>query len=149
VGLPKTLKRLREARSLTPEDLAKAGGITVPSYYDLEAYADELDDAISVGSVACIARELGVSPSILYGGASGGTISTHDLASMARKHVDQSGQSLADCEEEVGYSLGEALADPAKFRDFNADGLRAVCAAVNVNWFDVLDHLLDDAPTTP
>ena len=117
-------------------------GINLESYYDLETSDGELDNAISVRSVARIASELGVKPSILYGGTSGGAISTNDFASLIRMHIDQSGQSLAEFENQVGYSLGEALADPEQFGDFNADGLRALSAAMGVNWFDLLDHLL-------
>jgi hypothetical protein len=83
-----------------------------------------------------------VTPSTLYGGTSGGAISTRDLASLIRTHLDQSGQSLAEFENQVGYSVGEALADPNQFGDFNADGLRAVSMPVSVNWFDVVDYLL-------
>jgi hypothetical protein len=62
---------------------------------------------------------------------------------LIRTHLDRGGQSLAEFENKVGYAVGAALADPDKFGDFNADGLREVSAAVNANWFDVLDHLLD------
>jgi transcriptional regulator with XRE-family HTH domain len=138
-----TLRRLRETQGRTPQELAKAAGITVEWYYDLETHADELDNAISVRSVALIARELGVNPSLLYGGASGGAASTHQLASLIRKHLDESGQSLEEFETHVGYTVGAALGDPNKFGDCNADGLRALSAAVDVDWLDVLDHLLD------
>jgi DNA-binding XRE family transcriptional regulator len=141
--LMNTLRQLRENSRRSPQELASAAGINVESYYDLEAYDDELDNAISVRCVARIASEFGVKPSILYGGVSGGAILTHDFASLIRSHLAQSGQSLAEFENQVGYSVGEALADPDQFGDFNADGLRAVSEVMSVNWFDVLDHLLD------
>jgi hypothetical protein len=103
---------------------------------------------VSVRIVARIARELGVNPSTLYGGASGGAVSTNALASLIRQHLDQRGQSLAEFEDEVGWTVGEALDDPDQFGDFSADGLRAVTVPVNVNWFDVLDHLLDARSTS-
>jgi transcriptional regulator with XRE-family HTH domain len=142
-----TLRQLRENRGLTPKELAKAAGITVEWYYDLETHDGELDHNVSVQSVSRIASELGVKPSTLYGGASGGAVSTHDLASLVRTHLDQSGQSLAEFEDQVGWAIGEALADPDKIGEFCADELRAVSAAVNINWLDVLDHLLDLRPT--
>jgi DNA-binding XRE family transcriptional regulator len=138
------LRQLRENSGRSHQELARVAGINVESYYDLEARADELDNAISVRSVALLARELGVSPSTLYG-LSGGAVSTRDLVSLIRKHLDQSGEPLAEFETRVGYAVDAALADPDDLGDWNADGLRAVCAAVNVNWFDVLDHLLDPA----
>jgi transcriptional regulator with XRE-family HTH domain len=141
-----TLRQLRESQGRTHEELARAADITVESYYDLESYDSELDMAIAVIRVARIARGLGVSPSLLYGGTSKGAVSTHDLASRIGKHLDQSGQSLKQFEDQVGYTIGEALADPEKFGECNADELRAVTAAVKVNWFDVLDHLLDAHP---
>jgi transcriptional regulator with XRE-family HTH domain len=140
------LRQLRENSGRSREELARAGGISVASYYDLETYDDELDIAISVLSVARIASQLGVPPSTLYGGTSGGAISTRALASLIRTHLEQSGQSLAEFENQVGYRVGEALADPDQFGDYDADGLRAVTIPVGVNWFDVLDHLLDAVP---
>jgi hypothetical protein len=89
-------------------------GINLESYYDLETNDGELDNAISVRSVARIASELGVKPSILYGGTSGGAISTNDFASLIRTHLDQSGQSLAEFENQVGYSLGEETPSSTK-----------------------------------
>ena len=136
------LRQLRENSGRSPLELARAAGINVESYYDLEMIRGELDNAISVRSVARIARELGVNPSLLYGGTPGGVVSTNDLASLIRQHLAQSGQSLAEFEEQVGYTIGAGLAHPDKFGEFNADGLRAVTAPLNVNWFDVLDHLL-------
>ena len=57
-------------------------GITVASYFDLETRDDELDICIAVRGVARLASELGVKPSLLYGGTSRGAISTHHLASL-------------------------------------------------------------------
>jgi transcriptional regulator with XRE-family HTH domain len=141
-----TLRQLREKQGLAPEELARAAGITVEWYRDLETADAELDQNVSVRSVSRIASELGVNPSALYGGASAGAVSTYELASRIRTHLAQSGRSLEEFESQVGYAVGEALDEADKFGDFNADGLRAVSAAVNVNWFDVLDHLLDSGP---
>ena len=137
------LKQLRESRGLTHAELAKVAGISVEWYYDLEAEDDDLDCNVSVGSVARIANKLGTKPSVLYGGASGRAVSTDHLASLIREYIEQSGKSLEEIENQIGYGVATALANPDHFRNFNADGLRAVCAAVGVNWFDVLDHLVE------
>ena len=139
----KTLKQLREKLGRTPLELTSVAGINVESYYDLEMNPGELDNGASVRSVALIARELGVKPSVLYGDVSEGSVSLRDLASLIRRHLDHSGEPLADFGNRVGYAVDAALANPDEFGDFNADGLRAVSAAVHVNWCDVLDHLLD------
>jgi len=135
------LKQLREAKGFTHSELAKVARISVESYYDLEQYDDELDRGVSVGEITRIAKELGVSPSVLFGGSSTGAISTSDLASLVQQHVKLSGKVLAEFEDQIGYGVDKALADPERFRDFDADGLRAVCGAIGVNWLDVLDHL--------
>jgi DNA-binding XRE family transcriptional regulator len=43
-----TLRQLRENSGRSPQELARAAGINVESYYDLETYDGELDTAISV-----------------------------------------------------------------------------------------------------
>lgn len=123
------------------------GEINLNAYFDLEAYDDELDTAISVRGVARIAKGLGVRPSDLYGGSSNGLVSTTTLAAMICTHLEQSGIPLSEFENCVGYAVAAALAAPAEFHAFNADGLRAVCAAVNVDWLSVLDCLECDEPT--
>ena len=138
------LRQLRENRGRKPEELAKAAGITVEWYYDLEAGDDELDNNISVGSVSRIARELGVKPSALYGGASGNAISVHGLAFRILKELERSGMTHEKFADQIGYAIAPALNDPTQFCEFNAEGLRAACTAVNINWFDVLDHLEGD-----
>ena len=135
------LKRLRENSSLSPEQLAAAAGINLAWYYDLETHDDELTSNVSLDSIARIARALGVKPSALYGAQSSGIVSLELLASLLREHVDHSGKSLDDFETEIGWSVAAALANPEEFREFNADGLRATCEAVNVVWYDVLDGL--------
>jgi transcriptional regulator with XRE-family HTH domain len=137
------IKRLREVKGLTHRELAKVAGINVESYYDLEQYDDELDRGVSVGGIARIAKELGVRPSIFYAGTSGGAVSTGELALLIRKRLELSGKALPEFETQVGYEVATALDNPDEFQEFDADSLRAVCAAVGVNWFDVLDHLVE------
>lgn len=136
-----TLRQLRESRGRKPEELAKAGGINVGEYYDLETDDDELGYAISVRSVSRIARELGVKPSALYGGASENAVSVHDLASRILGELERKSMTQEEFADQIGYTIAPAVADPIQFLDFNAHGLRAACSAVNINWFDVLDHL--------
>jgi transcriptional regulator with XRE-family HTH domain len=136
------LKHLRESSSLSPEQLAAAAGLNLEWYYDLETYDDELTSNVSLGSIARVAKALGVRPSALYGGEeSKGIVSLEKLALLVRDHVQRSGKSIGEFETKIGWSVSAALADPEKFREFNFDGLRATCEAIDVNWCDVLDGL--------
>ena len=135
------LKQLRESSPFSPEQLAKAGELDLASYYDLETHDDELTCNVSLDSIARLARALGVKPSVLYDGQSTETVSLEQLASLLREHVARSGKSLDDFETDLGWGVAPALANPEAFREFNVDGLRAVCDAVNVDWYDVLDGL--------
>jgi len=135
------LRQLREESHLSPEQLAATAGLNLAWYYDLETHEDELTSNVSLGSIARLARALGVKPSALYGGQSTATISLDHLASLVREHVARSGKSLEDFETATGWSVADALANPEEFRKFNVDGLRATAEAVNVDWYYVLDGL--------
>ena len=63
------------------------------------------------------------------------------MARLTRDHLQATGTGLADFEDAIGYSVEAALADPEEFRKFNVDGLRALCDAIDIDWFDVLDGL--------
>lgn len=138
------VKQLREQFDRRPADLAEAAGINLPSYYDLEGNQDELEAAVPVRSVAKLAKELRVKPSAFYGGFSSDQMSVSELAVRVREHLARSAESLEGFEERIGWSVGDALADPDMFRECCADELRDICNGISVSWFDVLDHL-DDA----
>src|SRR6266404_1736195 len=131
------LKHVRESSPLTRAQLADATGINLAWYHDLEAYDDELTSNVSIGSVARIARALGIKPSALYRGQSHGIVSLEHLASLVREHVARSGKSLEDFETEIGWSVAAALANPDEFLQFNADCLRS--GGRCIDWFEVLD----------
>ncbi len=135
------LQRLRKNGAQEPKVLAALAGIGIQAYYDLGSRDDELGHAISVGSIARIARALGVKPSALFGGTSSAAISTDHLASLLREHVKRSDKPTAEFEDDIGWAIESALASPDEFRSFNADGLRDVCRAVKVDWLDVLDAI--------
>ena len=137
------LKDLREQRNRAPEELATIAGINLPSYYDLEDRQDELEYGVDVGVVARLAKELAIKPSAFYGGESKDAVSIDDLAARVRDHLARTGDSLADFEEQVGWEVADALANPAQFSGYPADALRDICNGIGVNWFDVLDHLED------
>jgi hypothetical protein len=135
------LKQLRQTSGRDPADLAAAGGISLPSYFDLEARESELIHAATIDTIVRIARELGVKPSSLYGGASDNTVSLNELAQRVLDCVKCSGRSLPEIEEEIGWSIASALANPAEFREMNADCLKAVADIANLQWLEVLDGL--------
>jgi len=137
------LRNQREKSGRAAEELAAAAGISVQAYYDLETHDDELNMAVSIAGIGSVARELDVKPSVLYGGSSSRSTSLNELVSIVRKHIEAEGRPVADFEIEIGWSIEAALSNPEALRGFNADGLKAVCEAVNVNWFEVLDGLVE------
>ncbi len=133
------IKQLRQDQGRDPKEIANIAGIGVPEYFDLEEHEDDVTTAQPVANIARVAKALGVKASKLYGGASARAISLDELAAKLSDHLTWSGKSVAEFEEEIGWSVDAALADPREFREFNADGLRAVSEAVGIDWFDVLD----------
>jgi len=135
------LKQLRESSSFSPEQLAAIAGLNIDWYRDLENDEGELTSNVSLGSIVRVAKALGVKPSTLFGEQSTGIVSLERLATLVRERVKSSGKSLPDFEAEIGWGVAAALNDSAAFREFNVDGLRAYCEAVDVAWCEVLDGL--------
>jgi transcriptional regulator with XRE-family HTH domain len=139
-----TIKKLREDRGIAPAELAASAGISLAEYYDLELQEDELHMGASIETIARVAHRLGVKPSSFFEGMASRQISLHELASGIAEHVTQTGRSLGELEENVGWSLAGALETPSRFLDFPAVGLRDVCSPLGVNWLDVLDGIFAD-----
>ena len=59
-----------------------------------------------------------------------------ELAAAVRVHVVET--PLEQLEDELGWELGEALADPAAFAEFSLDGLADIAAPLGLDWRHLL-----------
>lgn len=135
------VKSFRLASGVAPSELAKVANIGEQAYRDLEEHDDEIGYAISVENVVRLARRLGTAPSALFGGVSTGRVSREELAKLIQGAIARRGESVEDFEQRSGWGVSEALTNPERFNEFNADGIRDVCEEIGVNWFNVLDAI--------
>lgn len=130
------LQRLRMLAGKRPEDLAAVCGLTLPAYYDLEEDDQELYMAISLTELSLLSKELRISPEALFSdmGLPGNRIRPGEVARRIRDVIGKRKLTLSEFEDEVGFSIGDSLEDSSRVWDWNVDCLRAVCAALGVDW---------------
>lgn len=129
------LERAREAAGKTPQDLAEFVGST-ENYYDLEAYDGELYRTVGLGEISRLCSALEIKARDLFGERmpTEETISSEQLLSKVRKHLAQSGLSIAEFEDRIGFEIGPSLSDPSKVMDWNVDFLRWLCRELGLDW---------------
>jgi len=134
------LRVAREAAGLTRDDVVRLGSLNPSAYFDLEAHDDELSMGVSVSEVVRVCRALHLDPRALFDGSvSAAALPSFDsLAQTIREYLGVNRVSLQEFENVVGWKVGESVADPTKFSEFNLDGLSAVCEAVGVDWRGLL-----------
>jgi hypothetical protein len=59
-----------------------------------------------------------------------------ELAAAVRVRLVET--PLEQLEDELGWELGEALADPAAFAEFSLDGLADIAAPLGLDWRHLL-----------
>ena len=135
------LKTASEQTGKTPTELAAVTGITVPHYYDLETYDDELYMTLALSELWKLCAEMGISLRYLFSGeqpAPDTPIPFSSLAEMVTKYLDDQQMSQGSFEDLVGWSLADFTTNPESAWSWNADCLRDVCAALGVKWMDAL-----------
>jgi transcriptional regulator with XRE-family HTH domain len=132
-------ERLKEARQRvgkSTEQLAGEAGMSLPSYYDLEAGQDWFN-AVSIAQISAIAQAVGMTFAELMCGDSrrdNQPTSERDLQSRLRAALSESHTDIPEFEKRLGWNVGPFLKDPQAVRDWNIDCLRAVCQQLGINW---------------
>lgn len=133
------LRRAREAAGKTPEDLGEFVGNT-PTYYHLEAGGGELYRVVGLGELSRLCAALGINVRDLFGNREDmeEVISPEQLLSKAKQHLQQSGLSIAEFEDRIGFEIGPSLNDSSKVMDWNVDFLRWLCRELELDWRSAL-----------
>jgi len=135
------LSRLRESRGLRPEDVARKLGMSLPSYFDLEAYLDDLTCAISIRDLRALCAILETSPSALLSSESEIVAIPTSFVDRLVAHLERIGQDARTFSSAVGWDVEGMLANADEVGDLNVDGFKAICAAIGLNWLTVLDEM--------
>jgi hypothetical protein len=134
------LKKAREAAGKHPGDLAEFVYNSVSSYYDLEEHNGELYMQIGLGELLGLSSALGIKVRDLFdnGKSDGSVITPEQLIDMTKQHLSQTGISISDFEDRIGYEIEASLADPSKVMDWNVDFLRWLCREIGLEWRSAL-----------
>jgi hypothetical protein len=124
--------------------MAERLGISLPAYYDLESFDDELVTCLSLDQVKRLAQVLQVSVAALLGQNADATadspaVSMAELMDWIRQRVVREGSSIDAFSDRVGWDITAAMTNPdSGWRDWNIDCLRDVCADMGIEPLRVL-----------
>jgi transcriptional regulator with XRE-family HTH domain len=144
---PGAAARIRSARTragLDPQTVSEVLGLTLPAYFDLEAFDDELFTCLSLEELTKLAQVLGVSPLSLVADddrahEATGEMSLTEVISRIRDYIEVHGLTAAAFSDRVGWDISEALLHPdSAWQSWNLDWLYDVCAELKIEWMAVL-----------
>jgi hypothetical protein len=84
---------------------------------------------------------LDVSSAVLLAEEAEVVATPHAFVASLAKHLQETGKSVQDFSSTVGWNVEPMLDDPSKVGDLNADGFRAICEAIGLNWLTILDQI--------
>jgi transcriptional regulator with XRE-family HTH domain len=123
MGSPSENIRLARIRAgLEPEDVARAIGLNVPWYRDVEGDDDEVTGNVSLGTLMAIARTLNMTTVELLEGP--GTLgdaakrSGLELADLARARIASDRLTVEKYGERIGWDRAPVLAAPEHLRQY-------------------------------
>ena len=134
-GNAEAVRAARKAAGKDPGELAAALDMSYESYRDIESYDDELTSVISFREAVTLADLLELDLRRLFG-ADETVITFADLAAALRVRLGET--PLEQLENELGWELADAVADPDAFAEFSLDGLADVAAPLGLDWRQLL-----------
>ena len=141
-GIPynERLRRARESRKKSVDEVARKLGISFKDYYEWEAHEAELNMAMTLKQLSHLSSALGIRTSQLFDDTDIGChfISPNQLSDRIKSHLESHRISIPDFEEQVGFFIEEVLTDPLKILEWNVDCLRFVCAEIGIDWRQAL-----------
>jgi len=149
VSLPPIAGRIAAARQrvgLSHEEMASRLGISVPSYWDLEAYNSEVFGCISLAQLETLAGLLGIAPRALVSRdvdpPVATTVSLDEVASSIRRRIERDGDGGTALSDEAGVEIWALLVDAATmWREWCLEQLQMVCSPLGINWRAVLSEV--------
>jgi hypothetical protein len=140
-GYADTIRAAREATGKDPGELAAALDMSYESYRDIEWHDDEITSVVSYRDAVTLADLVALDLRRMFG-ADDTVVTFADLAAALRVRLGET--PLEQLEDELGWELAGALADPTTFAEFSLDGLADVAAPLGLDW----RHLLPVARRT-
>jgi hypothetical protein len=137
-GYAETVRAAREAAGKDPGELAAVLDMSYESYRDIEWYDDEITSVVSYRDAVTLADLVALDLRRMFG-ADDTVVTFADLAAALRVRLGET--PLEQLEDELGWELAGALADPTTFAEFSLDGLADVAAPLGLDW----RHLLPEA----
>jgi len=134
-GYAEAVRAAREAAGKDPGELAAALDMSYESYRDIESYDDELTSVISFREAVTLADLLDLDLRRMFG-ADDTVVTFEDLAAALHERLGET--PLEQLEDELGWELADALADPAAFAEFSLDGLADIATPVGLDWRHLL-----------
>jgi transcriptional regulator with XRE-family HTH domain len=138
------LKRMREARNLSPESIASQLSISLQEYLEWEDFEGELNYAATLGELLKLSGVLKIPLPKLFDDEvpAGSPIPLSMLGRLVSQYLQNSGTDLSQFEEQVGWSIEASLTDPTRVLEWNIDCLRSVCFQMELDWRLVVDTTL-------
>lgn len=137
-GYAEAVRAAREAAGKDPGELAAVLGMSYESYRDIESYDDEITSVVSFREAVTLASLLELDLRRMFG-ADDTVVTFVELAAALRARLGET--PLGQLEDDLGWELADALADPAAFAEFSLDALGDVATPVGLDW----RHLLPPA----
>jgi transcriptional regulator with XRE-family HTH domain len=134
-GYAEAIRAARETAGKDPGELAAALGMSYESYRDIESYDDEITSVVSFRDAVTLAGLLELDLRRMFG-ADDTVLTFEELAAALRVRLGET--TLEQLENELGWELADALADPAAFAEFSLDGLADVAAPFGLDWRHLL-----------
>jgi ribosome-binding protein aMBF1 (putative translation factor) len=134
-GYAETVRAAREAAGKDPGELAAALDMSYESYRDIESYDDEITSVVSFREAVTLADLLELDLRSMFG-ADDTVVTFAELADALRERLGET--LLEQLENELGWELADALADPAAFAEFSLDGLADIAGPFGLGWRHLL-----------
>ena len=137
------IRQLRLAAGRSEQEMAELIGLNLPSYYDLEAYDDEVLDCLSLYELKKLCQALKITPVDLFSTEAknnGGLnhLSFAELTERMQQNIESQGITVAEFEEKVGWEIEGLLNKPEGIWERNVQFLKDVCSALGLNWLSVI-----------
>jgi hypothetical protein len=145
-GYAEAVRVAREAAGRDPRELAAVLGVSYESYRDIEWFDDEITTSLSFGNVVSLAELLDLDLRRMFG-ADDTVMTFVDLAAAVGSRLAD--MPLDQLEDDVGWDLADALADPAAFTQFSLDGLADVAGPLGLDWRQLLPQRPRDPNPPP
>ena len=135
------IRLLRQRAGKSAGEIASLAGLGDMSYYDVEAYDDELRTVLSLQQIKRLADALGVPSSALFldeVATIEHRVSYDELVALVKRHFE-SGVNQEAFEEELGWDLEPYLGGESRaLSDYGVDFLQELYGRIGIDWVAAL-----------